>query len=133
MKKFIMNKEIISYLIVGVLTTIISISTYFVFSTFILKSKSTMVVEINNIISWIISVMFAYIANKKYVFKSNRKGLKEVRDFISSRIFTLLVEIVLMYFLVLIINDLIAKVLIQFIIIILNYILSKKIVFKKTI
>ena len=133
MKKFITNKEIVSYLIVGILTTIVSISTYFLFSTFILKSKNTMIVEINNIISWIVSVIFAYDANKKYVFKSNEKGLKEIRDFISSRLFTLFLEMILMYFLVLIINDLIAKILIQIIVIILNYILSKKIVFKKTI
>ena len=105
MKKFITNKEIVSYLIVGIFTTIVSISTYFLFSTFILKSKNTMIVEINNIISWIVSVIFAYAANKKYVFKSNEKGLKEIRDFISSRLFTLFLEMILMYFLVLIINE----------------------------
>lgn len=127
MKKYILNKEIISYLIVGILTTIISISTYFLFSHFILTSKSTLIVEINNIISWTAAVFFAYIANIKYVFKTNGNIIK----FISSRIFTLLIEMILMYILIVIIDDFISKIITQFIVIVLNYILSKKIVFKK--
>jgi len=68
------------------------------------------------------------------VFKSkNKKIIKEVVDFTSSRILTLILDMLLMHFLVIILsfNDKICKILVQVIIIILNYVFSKFLVFKK--
>ena len=54
-KIIIKYKEIINYLIFGVATTVVSIVSYFIFAkTFNINPI------ISNIISWVISVLFAY-------------------------------------------------------------------------
>ena len=126
--------EIIKYLIFGVLTTIISLLTYYLLVATILSPNNTLELQIANIISWIISVTFAYITNKKYVFKSTNKPIiKEISEFYTGRLFSLLVDMILMYIFVSIINlnDKVVKLIIQIIIIILNYIISKLIIFKQ--
>lgn len=127
-------EEIINYLIFGVLTTIVSLISYFIFSKIFNINYL-----ISNIISWILSVLFAFITNKLYVFKSKEKNknkvVKELINFFSSRIFTFLIDMFLMYMLVsvLIIDDMISKLVTQIVVIVLNYVLSKLYVFKKTI
>ena len=129
-------QEIINYLIVGVLTTLVSIFTYFILSL-ILDINNNILFIFANIISWICAVVFAYITNKKFVFNSatfNRKEeIKLFSMFVSSRITTLLIELIFMFLTVkvLLLNDKISKVIAQIIVIILNYIISKIFVFKK--
>ena len=129
-------QEIINYLIVGVLTTVVSIVTYFIFSL-ILDIENNILFILANVLSWICAVIFAYITNKKFVFNtttSNKKEeIKVFSMFVSSRITTLLIELAFMFVTVkiILINDKIAKVIAQFIVIVLNYILSKLFVFKK--
>lgn len=129
-------QEIINYLIVGVLTTLVSIFTYFILSL-ILDINNNILFIFANIISWICAVVFAYITNKRFVFNSatfNRKEeIKIFSMFVSSRITTLLIELIFMFLTVkvLLLNDKISKVIAQIIVIILNYIISKIFVFKK--
>ena len=129
-------QEIINYLIVGVLTTVVSIVTYFIFSL-ILDIENNILFILANVLSWICAVVFAYITNKKFVFNtttsSKKEELKVFSMFVSSRISTLLIELAFMFITVkvILINDKIAKVIAQFIVIILNYVLSKLFVFKK--
>lgn len=129
-------QEIINYLIVGVLTTVVSIVTYFLFSL-ILDIENNILFILANVLSWICAVIFAYITNKKFVFNtttSNKKEeIKVFSMFVSSRITTLLIELAFMFITVkvILIDDKIAKVIAQFIVIVLNYILSKLFVFKK--
>ena len=129
-------QEIINYLIVGVLTTIVSIVTYFIFSL-ILDIENNILFMLANVLSWICAVVFAYITNKKFVFNTTTSNKKEevkvFSMFVSSRITTLLIELAFMFITVkvILINDKIAKVIAQFIVIVLNYILSKLFVFKK--
>lgn len=133
-KLYIKNKEIIKYLIFGVLTTIISLLVYYTLTNTILNPNNDLELQIANIISWIISVSFAYITNKLYVFNAKNKNiLKEIIKFFSSRILTLILDIILMYIFVSLLkfNDQIIKLLITIIVIILNYILSKIFIFKK--
>ena len=121
------NKEIINYLIVGGLTTVVSIGSYWI-ARFFIESYETC-----NIISWIFAITFAYIASVNFVFESKRKNkLKEIIDFLFSRVLTLLAEFTFLYIMVdtLSIDDRIAKVFAQVLVIILNYILSKIFVFK---
>lgn len=128
------NREIISYLIIGVLTTIVSLISYYLLTITILSPNNPLELTIANIISWIISVLFAYITNRKYVFQSKDKNiLKEAAKFTLSRVTTLIIDILLMFIFVSILhfNDKIIKLLVQIIIIILNYIFSKLLVFKK--
>jgi len=132
----IINKyeEIFRYLVIGVLTTIVSLLTYYACVFTFVDPKIAFELQIANVISWIFSVIFAYITNRIFVFKSkNKKIIKEVVDFTSSRILTLILDMLLMHFLVIILsfNDKICKILVQVIIIILNYVFSKFLVFKK--
>ena len=131
---YIKYKEIINYLIFGILTTFISLITYYLLIITILNPNNPIELQISNIISWIFSVTFAYITNKKYVFNSNEKKIKkEILKFYTSRLSTLFIDIILMFIFVTILklNDKIIKIIVSIIIIILNYILSKLIVFKK--
>ena len=121
-------KEIINYLIVGGLTTLVSIGSYALFRLFIES------LTIKTVLSWTVAVVFAYITNRIFVFESrNKKVLVEFIKFIGARLLTLGTELLTMYILVKLIkfDDLISKILVQFIIVILNYILSKIFVFKK--
>lgn len=127
-------KEIINYLIFGVLTTVVSLATYYILVATILDANNKIELQIANIISWITCVTFAYITNKKYVFEPTNKTItKEIIEFYSARLAALFIDMGLMFIFVstLHFNDKIIKIIIQIIIIITNYILSKLIVFKK--
>lgn len=129
-------KEIVNYLIVGGLTTVVSIVSYYVVKQFILRSDTQIYIQISTIISWILAVLFAFLTNKKYVFESKKKGkgsVVEMIKFFASRITTLGIEMLCMFIFTkpLHINDKIAKILVQPIIVILNYVFSKLFVFKK--
>ena len=125
-------KEIINYLIFGVLTTVVSIGTYALFTK--LFSINYLV---SNILSWILAVLFAFITNKLFVFESKSKDKKQVTkemiNFFFFRIISLGIEMIIMYTFVDLssINDLITKVIAQIIVILSNYIFSKVFVFKK--
>lgn len=126
-------KEIISYLVFGGLTTIVSLGVYYILTNTILNPYNNIELQISNIVSWIISVTFAYITNKKYVFKSKDRKIKEMISFYTSRLVTLFIDMIIMFIFVSILNfdDTIIKIISQIIIIILNYILSKFLVFKE--
>lgn len=129
-------EEIIRYLIIGVLTTVVSLLTYYLLSYTVLDPKVTLQLQITNIISWIASVTFAYFANRKYVFKvQEQKNLKEASKFYVSRLTTLVLDMLLMQIFVIKLkfNDKIIKLIVQVIIIVLNYILSKFLVFKSKV
>lgn len=131
---YLKYKEIINYLFFGVLTTIVSLATYYLLVFTILNPENAIELQIANIISWIAAVTFAYITNRKYVFNSKDKNiLKEMTKFYSSRITTLILDMSFMYIFVTKLNfsDKIIKLIVQVLITILNYILSKLLVFKK--
>lgn len=131
---YLKYKEIINYLIFGVLTTIVSLVTYYICVYTILAPDNAVQLQIANVISWIISVAFAYITNRKFVFESKEKNkIKEASKFVTSRIATLLMDMVIMYVGVTVLkfNDKIMKLISQVVVIVMNYILSKILVFKK--
>ena len=122
------NKEIINYVIVGVLTTIVSIGSYYLFR-FLTKNYIVL-----SIVSWVLSVTFAYFTNRAFVFESKEKNIvMEISKFVGSRLFTLGLEVVLMILFVSImkVNDMVAKITLQFVILVTNYLLSKLFVFRK--
>ncbi len=125
-------KEIINYLIIGGLTTIVSLSIYYLLVLTVLNPENALELQFANVISWVFAVIFAYYTNRKYVFESKNKSSKEMIKFFLSRVTTLIIDMVLMYLLVSLLhfNDKIIKIIVQIIIIILNYLLSKFIVFK---
>ena len=122
-------KEIINYLIFGVLTTLISIVTFAIFTKVFHIDYL-----ISNVLSWIIAVLFAYITNKIYVFESkSKKNIKEITSFFFFRIISLVMEMIILYVFVdiLHIDDLVTKIIAQIIVIVSNYVFSKVFVFKK--
>ena len=126
-------KEIINYLIFGVLSTIVNFGVYFI-ATRCLKLDEV----VSSGIGWFFAVLFAYITNKIYVFESKtetkKELLKEVINFFGARIFSGIVcNIGTMYLLVKVfkVNDIISQLIVQVLVVILNYVLSKVIVFKK--
>ena len=126
-------EEIINYLIVGCLTTLVSLVTYFVCVHLFLDAKNPVELQIANVISWLIAVLFAYITNRKFVFKSKTKNyLKEFLSFTTSRLVTLFMDMGIMFLLVTILSysDTLAKLISQVIVTIANYIFSKLFVFK---
>lgn len=128
-------EEIINYLIAGVLTTLVSLGVYYFCVITFLDPKNATELQIANILSWICAVTFAYVINRKFVFKSNTdKKLKEATSFYTSRITTLVMDMLTMFILVTLlhINDKIAKLIVQVIVTITNYVLSKLFVFKKS-
>ena len=127
------NEEIINYLIFGFLTTFIGLFVYFILTISILDPNNYIELQIANIISWICSVIFAYFTNRRYVFKSNNGKLKEGIKFFIARVFTLLLDMLIMGIGVSILkfNDRIIKIISQVVIIISNYLISKILVFKK--
>ena len=99
--------------------------------------KLSIELYISNIIAWILSVLFAYITNKLFVFESKNKSktenLKEMVSFFGFRVLSLVFDMGCMFLLVdiLRIGELISKVLSNILVIILNYIFSKLFIFKK--
>ncbi len=127
-------EEIINYVIVGGLTTFVSLITYYLCVLTFLNPNNSVELQIANVISWVMAVLFAYFANRLFVFKSNNKNkLKEFGDFVKARIMTLLIDMGLMYLLVTLLsfNDKGAKLIVQVIVLVLNYLFSKLFVFKK--
>lgn len=122
------NKEIINYIIVGILTTFVSIGSYWLFR-FVIKNYIVL-----SILSWIFAVTFAYFTNRAFVFESKEKDLiKEIAKFVSCRLLTLGLEVMLMFVFVslLHINDMVSKIILQVVVLVSNYLLSKLFVFVK--
>ena len=125
------SKEVIVYIIVGIMTTIVNFSIYTMLYYFLRID-----VTISNIISVIVSILFAYIMNKLFVFHSHCQTLKEVfgecSKFISARIVTMIIEVGGVYLLVNILgrDEFIGKLETQVVVLVGNYLISKFFVFK---
>lgn len=136
---YIKYKEIINYLIFGVLTTIVNLVIKYILLFTILNPTNAFELQVAIIISWIAGVLFAYFTNRKFVFESkNENKLKEFISFVVARISTLLLEMFIMWFFVTLLklnSDLyvvIFTLVSQVAVVIGNYIFSKLFVFKKT-
>ena len=128
-------EEIIAYLIVGVLTTIVSWGACWICEATILDPDVEWQNAVINTIGWIAGVLFGYVTNRKFVFKSTNPNIwKEFTQFAGARVSTWLLDIVIMYVTVNIIqmNYWIAKIFISSVLVMIaNYVFSKLFVFKK--
>ena len=140
MKK-VLTKEVIFYVIFGVLTTIVNIVTSYILKAFVHLDEN-----IASTIGIIVCILFAYFTNRKLVFNSSASTIKEksveFAKFILGRSFTMIVEIVGVFLLVDVLHSfyglfsdniafLINKCIISVIVIILNFFISKFFTFKK--
>ena len=132
---WIKYEEIIAYLIVGGLTTVVSWAAKFL-ANFLLFDNTMYPTPFQNIvlsvINWTAGVIFAYFTNRKFVFKSKAPMLSEAPKFVLSRVSTLILDMVVMQVLTAVgVNLLIATVISAVLVIIGNYVFSKLFVFNK--
>lgn len=128
-------EEIIAYLIVGGMTTVVSWAAKFIANALLFDNTmypTPMENFILSTINWTAGVIFAYFTNRKFVFKSKAPMLKEIPAFVLSRVFTWVLDIVVMQVLTAVnVNLIVATVISAVLVIVGNYIFSKLFVFKK--
>ena len=130
---YVKNREIVNYLVVGVLTTIVALAVYYLCVFTFLDPQDPLQLQAANVISWIAGVNFAYVTNRKYVFESKDPHiLKEMISFYAARLVTLGMDMGTMFLMVTVagINDKFAKLVAQFLVIVFNYVFSKLLVFR---
>ena len=124
-------KEIIMYLVFGVLTTLVNIVSFYI------MDKCNINLYVNNTIAWILSVLFAYITNKLFVFESKslepKVVIKEGLSFFGFRLISYFMDMFCIFIMVDIfsINKMISKIVGNVIVIIANSIFSKLFIFRK--
>lgn len=126
-------EEIIKYVIIGGLTTVVSMTCFYASVWTFLDGNNPLQLQIANIISWVGGVAFAYVTNRTIVFKSqNSNILKEIVTFTSARVLTLFLDMGVMFLLVTVIgvNYNISKLISTVLVTVGNYFLSKLLVFK---
>lgn len=128
-------REIIIYLIVGVMTTIVSWAACFLVKYLGLNPDISWQNFMINSTGWIVGVSFSYPLNRKWVFESkNPQIAKEFGGFAASRLSTWILDIVVMWVTVnaFHMHYWIAKIFISSVLVtIVNYIFSKLLIFKK--
>lgn len=124
------NRELISYLVFGVLTTLVNYVSYLLFAP--LFQTTT----VPTVIAWILSVIFAYVTNRIFVFRSNARGWKalsfEVISFFGARALSGVLDVGFMWLFAdyLGFNDKWMKLVSNGFVIIFNYVASKLVVFR---
>lgn len=131
MKLYNKYREIIDYIIFGGLTTLVNIVVFYIFDTLLGWPYL-----IANAVAIVLSILFAYITNKRFVFKTSdmttKENMMEFLKFIGFRLVSGLADMATMWLLVdlISIDTNIAKLLTQFIVVVLNYVFSKLFIFK---
>lgn len=131
---YLKHEEIVNYLIVGVLNTIVSWAAWFICAYTILDAQVVWQNVALSVISWVVGVVFGYFMNRIFVFKSKEPNiLKEFLQFSGGRVSTWLLDLVMMVLMVnvLRINEAFSKIFVSVLVMIGNYVISKLFVFKK--
>lgn len=127
-------EEIIVYLIVGVLNTIVSWAAWYLCAFTILDAQIVWQNAVLSAIQWVAGVVFGYVMNRKYVFKSkDPRIMKEFLQFSGGRVSTWILDTVMMILLVNIlqVNEYVSKIIVAILVMIGNYLISKFLVFNK--
>lgn len=147
MKDFFMKRrELIIYIIVGGLTTVVNYIIHF--GLRFLGANYYIALSI----AWLGAVLFAYVANRIFVFESKTKGKAQIKEFalfIFARVFSYGLELLISFIFidlahadsfvwqpdfidaVIPMGELIVKTVAQVVIVLSNYIFSKLVIFKK--
>lgn len=128
--KKILTKEVILYVVFGILTTLINIGSFYLLTKFLHWNDN-----LSNIIAITLAVLFAYITNKDLVFHSKAENFKEKLNefikFIAGRAFTMVLEFVGCAILFeTAVPEMISKLFVTVIIVIMNFFISKFFAFK---
>ena len=142
-KRFLKYKEIIMYLIMGGLTTLVSWGTYSLFAWILPIANQDLLVLTANALSWLLAMTFASVTNKIWEFDSKSWErhflLKEFGLFVSARLLTGIFEVVAVPGLVWLgcdqsilgVPGMLSKIIVSIIVVLLNYVFSKLIIFRK--
>lgn len=124
--------ETLRYIFIGGCTTLVDYISYEIMVLLLGLN-----VNVSNLISTVLAILFAYVTNKFVVFVSRTTSVQELvtefLKFIVSRLFTMVLELGGVYLLVSVLgqNKSLGKAEIIVLVIIVNYVLSKLFVFKK--
>ncbi len=124
------NRETITYIIAGVMTTLVNFITSYIFYDCLHWNENLVTA-----VAWIVAVIFAYIVNKYWVFLEKKgetvKEAVKFGKFIAGRLFTLAVEWlgVFVFVTTLEVPFWPVKLVLAVIVTVLNYLISKLFVF----
>lgn len=124
--------EVFIYLFFGVLTTIVNIAVHFtcldVFGWHYMVAT---------VVSWVVSILFAFVTNKRWVFHSKTETsiewVMEFSKFVFYRLLSLVMDMGNMYVLIELIHtgDIVAKIFTQVLVVVANYVFSKFLIFTR--
>lgn len=124
--------EFFIYLFFGVLTTIVNIAVHFtcldVFGWHYMVAT---------VVSWVVSILFAFVTNKRWVFHSKTETsiewVMEFSKFVFYRLLSLVMDMGSMYVLIELIHtgDIVAKIFTQVLVVVANYVFSKFLIFTR--
>ncbi|MDN6664812.1 MAG: GtrA family protein [Tetragenococcus koreensis] len=123
-------REVITYLFFGGMTTVVNFVVFF-----LARNLLGWNLVVSNTLSWILSVLFAFATNKKWVFKSKSTGTKqflvELGKFFFYRIVSFGIDMgcMLLFIDVFKMGEFLAKLITQTIIVVANYVFSKFLIF----
>lgn len=126
------HREIVSYVFWGVMTTAVNYVSYL-----LLTEGLRIHYLAGTVVAWVLSVLFAYFVNKLFVFQSRdwawRVALRELWQMVASRLFSLGLELAIMWLFVdtLRCPHTLVKLCANVVVVAVNYVLSKFIIFKK--
>ena len=123
-------RELLSYLVFGVLTTAVNYLSYLVISPFFTYTG------VPTVIAWLLSVIFAYLTNRRFVFQSKARGkavLKEAGSCFTARVMSGVMDVIIMAVFAdwVGFDDRMVKLASNVLVVIFNYIASKLVVFRK--
>ena len=125
------DPELLRYIVIGVCTTAVNYVVYLLARAVDLHYMAA------TVLASVVAILFAYVANKLYVFRSHTDSLKafavEFFNFVLMRVISLGANAVLMKWMVegVHIDDRLAQILVQFIVVALNYVFSKLYIFRE--
>ncbi len=131
-KLFTQYKQMILYVFFGVCTTLVNLASYYVFSR--VFGFGTVASTLS---AWCTAVLFAYITNRKLVFRSQNTKVKAVLTefafFVGCRLLTGILDLLIMYIFVdrIGVNDLLMKMISNLLVMLGNYIASRLLIFRK--
>ncbi len=137
-------REILRYLVFGVLTTLVSWAVYFLLTNWLrpdqypdTSGQRALILNGAQIASWVLSVLFAFVTNKRYVFQSQERRAGAAREFllfVSARALSYLLFDLLLYNLFVFglgVDHAITKILMNVLVVLFNYFASRYVIFSK--
>lgn len=124
-------KKVISFTFWGILTTVLNVIFYYFFRYIKIS------VQISTMLAWFLCVLFAFITNKKYVFKgcsnSAKSFIREIVYFYGSRLFSGIADVLIMSLFVdvLGLNEIFSKITDEILISAFNFLFSFFVIFKE--